>query len=255
MTTVLTLNIQHGGGHRVNGIGSFVTGLRPDMVVLTEFRANKAGAQLRGALHDYGFIHQVAPATKPQANTVLLVSRLPFESQPLPGALNSFPERLLFANFRFGSLLAVYFPLNDAKVPVFQALLASSPSLTLSPVLLIGDFNTGRHYADEKGATFVAADLFGSLEQTGWLDAWRHLQPTAREFSWYSSAGNGFRIDHAFLSAPAVPRLREAFYDHTARESGLSDHSALLVRMADQPDESRPPSAAAAARPAPATPR
>jgi exonuclease III len=45
--------------------------------------------------------------------------------------------------------------------------------------------------------------------------------------------GRGFRIDHAFASAKLATRARGCWYDHTVRERRLSDHSALVVELAD----------------------
>jgi exonuclease III len=100
------------------------------------------------------------------------------------------------------------------------------------PCAIIGDFNTGRHRQDEAGSTFGATDLLGCLWTLGYRDAWRHLHPEDREFTWFSHAGSGFRIDHAFLSPALLGRLRAARYSHAERELGVSDHSALLVDLA-----------------------
>lgn len=45
--------------------------------------------------------------------------------------------------------------------------------------------------------------------------------------------GRGFRIDHAFASAQLATRARGCWSDHTVRELGLSDHSALVVDLAE----------------------
>jgi len=34
------------------------------------------------------------------------------------------------------------------------------------------------------------------LIELGWVDAWRFLHPAKREFTWFSSANNGFRLDY-----------------------------------------------------------
>jgi exodeoxyribonuclease III len=39
-----------------------------------------------------------------------------------------------------------------------------------------------------------------AIEQIGFRDLWRHRYPDRREYSWFSTRNNGFRIDHAFLS-------------------------------------------------------
>ena len=60
----------------------------------------------------------------------------------------------------------------------------------------------------------------------------RHLHPHDREFTWYSHAGSGFRIDHAYLSPALLARLAAARYSHAERELRVSDHSVLVVDLA-----------------------
>jgi exodeoxyribonuclease III len=91
----------------------------------------------------------------------------------------------------------------------------------------MGDFNTGLHRLDESGATFHCAEEFGRLSQVGWVDGWRHLHGETRKYSWYSNAGNGFRLDYAFVTTDLVDRVEAAEYDHSTRDI-LSDHSALI---------------------------
>jgi hypothetical protein len=38
------------------------------------------------------------------------------------------------------------------------------------------------------------------IAEIGFCDLWRRRNPEVREYSWFSTRGNGFRIDHAFLS-------------------------------------------------------
>ena len=70
-----------------------------------------------------------------------------------------------------------------------------------APALAIGDFNTCRPYLDEAGAIDLDRALHGPDRRD------RLSRPVAkavirsvREFSWFITRGNGFRIDHAFLS-------------------------------------------------------
>ena len=65
----------------------------------------------------------------------------------------------------------------------------------------------------------------------GFSDLWRHRYPDGREFSWYSHRGNGFRIDHAFLSSSLAARAGVIRYSHEERLAGLSDHSVLLLDL------------------------
>jgi len=72
----------------------------------------------------------------------------------------------------------------------------------------------------------------GSNELSGThaLDLWRRTQgPHAREWTWMTKA-NGFRLDHAFGNSAFVAAFDPSCrYDHSPRENGFSDHSALLI--------------------------
>lgn len=67
------------------------------------------------------------------------------------------------------------------------------------------------------------------IEALGWRDAWKMANPETAEYSWYSTAMNGFRVDQAWLSPPLVHRLVGARLEHPCRIAGLSDHSMLIV--------------------------
>ncbi|HSV42525.1 MAG TPA: hypothetical protein VLH13_03840, partial [Methanomassiliicoccales archaeon] len=57
-----------------------------------------------------------------------------------------------------------------------------------------------------------------------------------REYSWYSSKGNGFRLDHV-LATPYLDRPVWAKYSHQERERGLSDHSVLIFDIINKMNE------------------
>jgi exodeoxyribonuclease-3 len=82
------------------------------------------------------------------------------------------------------------------------------------------------------GTIDATAHYIDAIEQIGFRDLWRHRYPDRREYSWFSTRNNGFRIDHAFLSrswplAPSTVR-----YSHEERIAGLSDHSPLILELA-----------------------
>jgi hypothetical protein len=55
----------------------------------------------------------------------------------------------------------------------------------------------------------------------------------AREWTWLSHRGNGFRIDHAFATKAFVVQAKPACrHDHAPRETALSDQSGLIVTAA-----------------------
>ena len=74
------------------------------------------------------------------------------------------------------------------------------------------------------------------LERAGWRDGFRHLRGEARAYTWYSpNAGNGFRLDQAFVNGDLLPTLGSVRYEWGRRRPGvrptpaLSDHAALLL--------------------------
>ena len=85
--------------------------------------------------------------------------------------------------------------------------------------------------ADEPGAIDKCAYFMDRVAELGFCDLWRHRYPDGREFSWYSHRGNGFRIDHAFLSPALARRAGTVRYSHDERLAGLSDHSALILEL------------------------
>ena len=94
---------------------------------------------------------------------------------------------------------------GQAKTRFWNAVFGAAAARLHEPFLLVGDLNTGAHRVDETGKTFVCAEHFGKLSAPGWTDMWRHHNPGATEWTWYSklnggARGNGFRLDHAFAT-------------------------------------------------------
>ena len=104
------------------------------------------------------------------------------------------------------------------------------------PFIFIGDLNTG---ARIDGQGFVCAEHFGRMsDELRWIDLWRAFNGNAKEYSWYSKRKggvdrNGFRVDHAFASPALWRRVVSCRYSHSEREARISDHSVLLVEIAD----------------------
>jgi len=62
-----------------------ITAHDPEILVLSEFRNNAAGTNLRQWLHGFGHQHQAVPETaEPRDNTVLVPSRSAFQRMTFP---------------------------------------------------------------------------------------------------------------------------------------------------------------------------
>lgn len=154
---------------------------------------------------------------------------------------------------------------------VWGALLSAAREFSTDRTLIVGDLNAGRRWRDEAGVAGVrrlsreasalrrvGSEGMGRLWLMGYRDAWRDgnggvkiagsaersgsSEPGAttggsagevREFSWFSHEGRGVRIDHALASGGLWPRVLGARYEHAVRESGVSDHAALVVEISE----------------------
>jgi exodeoxyribonuclease-3 len=231
VTRLLAWNIRAGGGARLARICAALALHDADVLVLSEYRGGEAGARLRDALAAVGYRYLTQLAPPPARNGVLIASRREFHEHAVAGGGLPEPFRLVDVEFAEFHLVGVYMPNLKAKIPYWQALVAALADRRGHAALAIGDFNTCRAYVDEAGAIDACAHFMDEVEAIGFCDLWRRRYPDGREYSWYSTRGNGFRIDHAFLSPALAARAGEIRYSHAERLAGLSDHSPLIVDL------------------------
>jgi len=228
---IVAWNIQSGGGNRIRDIVKQISKHDADIVVLSEFRNNRRGDILHQRLESAGFHYQIYDKKRSNINTVLVGSRNPIKKHCIFPRLGEHQHRLIEVQFLDFTMIAFYFPQKKEKIPVFEQLLELAQTHGNQPVILIGDLNTGKHLIDEEKKTFVVPHYIDQIENLGWTDAWRHNHGDSREYSWYSYAGNGFRIDHAFVSPSMLKELKKTSYSHEERINRISDHSLLIVEF------------------------
>lgn len=229
---IITLNIRHGGGSRIRPIISRLLRYSADTIVLTEFRENINAGEIKSALKNNGYLWQASCQQDPKVNSVFVASKIEFEVVKLDGIPKGCDGRLIMVNLPDICILSVYFAQKEEKRKLFNYISNSSCINLLEPRgLIIGDFNTGKPFLDEKGETFFCAQDFVNLECIGLIDSWRSRNERGKEFSWYSSAGNGFRIDHIFCTSALNEMIKVIGYDHSPRAAGESDHSAMYVEF------------------------
>ena len=202
-----------------------------DVVVLTEFRPQESGAKIVKLLGEAGYTCSSPARVLAMTHTVLVGSRRPFTIVPLAGIPAGNEQRVLLAQFDGFAILGVYFAQKEEKRVLFDFIIQRCVPMLGERGAVVGDFNTGRAFLDEKESTFACIDSFEQLENSGLVDSWRSRNPDGREFSWYSRFGNGFRIDHIF-STPAMDRaLTKIGYDHSPRIGKETDHSAMVAEF------------------------
>ena len=243
---VVAWNIRAGGGVRAAAIGRQLLRWSPDVVALSEFRgtppSNGVADILRAQLP-----HQLTTAASdtPNANGLLVASRWPLRRLRLRGGPDE-RHRWLAAAVEAPQPMvvgAMHVPnrAGGRKYPFLDAVLACARGWQLGPALFVGDTNSGRRGLDEQVPAFNALEegWVDGLAACGWHDAFRHLEPATRTYTWYSPNGrHGFRIDQAFVNAALLARLKDARYvwggaSRRGRRALLSDHAALVIDLGE----------------------
>ena len=232
-------NIWHGGGYRAEKIAEQILDWNPDIVALAEFRDTQPSRSIAENLRSAGLVHQLSTvnAEEPTWNSLLLASRYELERvcledapEPhylwLPAKVNS--ERA----FHIGVMLV---PLGQQWYEFLDAVVKITADGHLGPGVIIGDTNCALTGLDEDTAD--SADFkdrfMNPLSELGWRDMFRAFHPQADAPTWYSTYGNGFRLDHAYVSAALQPTVKSCVYDwgRAWNEKKLSDHAAILLDL------------------------
>ncbi len=228
MLKILSWNIRQGGGSRLKGIRSYILSAGAKIIVLSEYRNNISGLNLRHALLLNGFRYQAVSHAKSDQNSVLIVSKLPFNSYLFPKCDPEFSANLIMAEFDIFRLYGGYLP-HKKKHVLFDFLYHETKEG--KPAIITGDLNSGINYVDQKGNSFWYEDELQNLHRSGMVDAFREKNGNVKEYSWFSHQGNGFRYDHFLVHGTLIPVVKECYYDHKVIEDKLSDHAAMFLEM------------------------
>lgn len=244
---ILAVNVKAGGiNAQIDALLARTLAHRAGVYVFSEFRDTPTGARVRETLERHDYKYQ-SYSRGHRGNGVLVAAKEPFDPVHNPAGLpqGEYPNAMIECVFADLHVIGVYLPGQDRKRPHLEYLikLARAMDEQQLPAIAIGDFNSGRNATDIEanlGKTtlvdeFSTADLYALLERQ-WHEAWLFKHPDSHEFSWYPRMGppqnkNGWRLDKAFVSGALLPRVHDAFYDHTFRLEGLTDHSALVVDL------------------------
>jgi exonuclease III len=227
---LLAWNIRQGGGSRLARIADAVSRHEADVLVLSEYRGGEAAVRLLAALETLGYRYATLLAPPPGRSGVLIAARCAFRDHGEIDSRLPEPYRMVGAEFPAFRLVGIYMPNLLMKVPYWETLIATLVE-TGGHALVVGDFNTCRPYLDEAGAIDRTAHYMDRMAEIGFCDLWRRRNPEVREYSWYSTRGNGFRIDHAFLTDALAACTGTIRYSHEERLAGISDHSPLILEL------------------------
>lgn len=232
---LLTWNIRHGGNaKRFEDLVQAIQAHDADIIVLTEFR-RKSDIPLETELRELGWTWVATTNPPAGTNGILIASRFEMQCVSHDPVAPCPPERWLEVRFPSLDLAVSGIHIPGAgdkwdKLSYWRQLVTIANARASGHHVLVGDFNTGRKI-DAEGTPFKYAEYMDELEAQGWVDAFRVQNPEAREFTWYSTAGNGFRLDYAYLSKALASYLVLARHSQAERLVKLSDHAPLVVDL------------------------
>jgi exonuclease III len=258
----LTWNIQGGGGRRIPSIIHEISRLQPDVVGLTEVRFGNLD-ELRRSLGHHGYSYVETTCSSGSTNSVLLASKSAMKVIDHPIAHDQ--ERWLPVEIDGGQLklLCIHIPGGTdnkfgadgvgmsgkkRKELLWDEVIRYARQHRNEKVVILGDFNTGLP-EDAQGTPFVLSDYMRVLRLEKYVDTWRHLNPRAREYTWYtkrknketseSEDYNGFRLDYVFVSPTLRDGIVDARHEHDVRVNKVSDHAIVFADLSIDPEASR----------------
>ena len=147
MRCIVALNIRSGGGTRARRLRAYLDSVRPDTVLLSQWRNNASGRAFAEWADSRGMSH-AALTDGGTANGVFLASSDPFATESATPSVEGGHGCLMLARFRSMTLLVCYFPQLADKAPFFDRCLRLARAHRARPFLLAGDLNTGNQLAD-----------------------------------------------------------------------------------------------------------
>ncbi len=219
------------GSPRLSRLVPWLAKIDAEILVLTEFKSGPLGDELKSLLAEAGYPHLLSQPQGPYKLGTAIASRLSLTPIELPIPSPVEPWRSIGVRVDGVDVFGFYFPLNEAKKEYWDWLLVNAENLKDSNAILLGDFNTGRILVDEVGETFDCQEKHEALERLGFIDAWRSMHQDDRDYTWFSSMGNGFRLDYIWASPQLAQCIRGISHKHDGRLARYSDHSAVIADL------------------------
>jgi exodeoxyribonuclease-3 len=252
MLRIITLNLNGIRSALKKGFPAWLGRQRADVVCLQEIKAQEADlADL--ALVPKGFHGHYHCAAKKGYSGVALYSKTKPEQVICGFGSREFdPEgRFLRADFGGLSVVSVYLPSGsnseerqqakfrflDEFLPVLEQLMRSGREF-----VLCGDWNIAHQEIDlrnwrsnRKNSGFLPEErawLSKVLDELGWVDAFRRVDPRPEQYTWWSNRGQawaknvGWRIDYQ-IATPGIGATAKkvAIY----KDKRFSDHAPLTI--------------------------
>lgn len=234
------LNVNSPSQQRAEAQVSWLVDSGAEILVLTELKATGSARRTIALLDAEGFDVHLGAGWQDATYLTAVAARRELDTTPGPRAFDPRVVALRLKNIAGGGhVVGVYGMTNgmtadsSTRRRAFQrALLDYLRTFDAAGLCVAGDLNIIEpdHEPPLAGYEQHDHDCYTDIVGLGVRDAYRTLRVGRREHSWHSDLCGGQRLDHAF-AGDALGRLAECRYDHAPRELGLSDHSALVLRI------------------------
>src|SRR5699024_7019402 len=230
-------NIRQGGRKAISQIVDSLLYHHADVVIITEYKRNAAGAHLVSTMEKEGW-HYIQTSQPPDSENGILIASVfamdafetPFQKEFGSHRWNEvyFPSLDMF-------LLGVHIPnVNERydKRFFWEQVIKYANQKQDERAMVVGDFNTARRDEKEQAPKQYSQFLMQLIDH-GWVDAWKKSNQDILDFSWVSHRHNGFRLDYIFLSPMLAYKALTCAFSHHERVQNYSDHSILIAQIDD----------------------
>lgn len=237
--TFVALNVQSPPTARARDLAIWLHATDADGLILTELSGGAGSKQLIDDLSRLGYSSLYTPPTARDYAAAILLKRDAVVPIASPEDLGARIACSKLSGKLEGVLVAAYVPSlgpqNHHRRPLFLSKLSKfiAELQQGNTVLVMGDLNVIERGHLPRITAFEAEPLFGydSFSDLGLVDGYRQLNPDGVDHSWFDRFGVGQRLDHALMSPSLLERTSDCCYLHDVRTKGLSDHSALALRL------------------------
>lgn len=244
---LLIFNAQHASPSRARRQTAWIAGQQnADLVIVTEVGTGPGGHALVEALSERGYRTVLAPEPARPDYRAVLASRGP-SLTALPSGIDVLPHRGPAAAADLTGhtigLLGLYVPSrgpqqrrNQSKRAFQHAVTKALPGFLArfgGPVIAAGDLNVIEpgHLPHLPVFGDWEYGFYRSFLDAGMADAYRAIHPHDSDHSWFGRSGNGYRIDHVFVTTQHATQVRGCDYLHAPRQQGLTDHAAMTLTL------------------------
>jgi exodeoxyribonuclease III len=244
---LMLFNAQHASPERARRQAAWIASQdTADLLVVTEVGAGPGGQALIQALARHAYHSVLAPEPAAPDYRTVLASRGPTLT-PAPSGIGVLAHRAQAATVDVAghtvALLGLYVPSrgpqqrrNQSKRVFQDAVAAALPGFLArfgGTVIVAGDLNVVEpgHIPHLPVFGDWEYDFYRSFQDAGMTDAYRVARHDAADHSWFGRSGNGYRIDHIFVTSRHTAQISGCGYLHDPRRHCLTDHAAMTVTL------------------------